>query len=243
MIEQGRFAGSVSFFKDKFSARWNLRELTDANAPALFVGVYNQEDVDAINNHKGFKVLMITHILPLCIPSLNPENLWIIKGNNMPCDIDQGKYRVKSVNIQMKDYSKFKPTPLGDKIYCYLGNNTQKEYYKYSLAERLKGKVKQDVLYGFIDKTKPATLTDEYLINEMYGKCFVNLQMSSHGGRVGAVEMGYMGRQTIFSDDEDEIVKRINEESKKIGTLQPSTISPNYFENEWQRLDFWDEVP
>jgi hypothetical protein len=241
MIEQVRFAGAVSFFRDKFSSRWNLQDLTDTNAPALFIGVYNQDDIDAVNAHQGFKVLMITHILPHCFNSLSPANLWIMRGNNMPCDVDQTKYKVKSVNVQMKDYSKFKPTVLGDKIYCYLGDWAQKDYYKYSLAEQLKSLVKHEFIYGFIDKSKPETLTDEYLINEIYAKCFVNLQMSTHGGRVGAIEMGYMGRNTIFSSSVDEIVKRINLESSKIGTIQQSVIEPNFFNDEWKRLSFWNE--
>jgi len=165
-----------------------------------------------------------------------------MEGNGMPCDVDKSRYKVKSVNVQMKDYSDFQPTVLGDSVYCYVGDTAQKEYYKHSMAERLKARIKHPIIYGFIDKSKPETLTNQHLIDNLYSKCFVNLQLSTHGGRVGIIEMGYMGRKTILYGTEESIISQIEAESKKIGTLQPSVITDNFFENDWQDLNFWNAL-
>ena len=63
-------------------------------------------------------------------------------------------------------------------------------------------------------------------------------------------ELGFMGRKTImntvydhftstikYNDDED-IIRIIEEESKKIGTIQPS-ISCHNIGDEWLDTNFW----
>jgi hypothetical protein len=65
------------------------------------------------------------------------------------------------------------------------------------------------------------------------------------------IEMGLMGRKTILNEDyykfssilgylnDAHVVHLINQESKKIGTVQPS-INPHTAGDEWLDTDFWD---
>jgi len=241
-IEQVHFAPSVKFFESKFLQRWDISRYFDPLAPALFVGAYNIDDVNIINKHKGKKLMKVTSKRWDCLDELNPKDLVILRGNGMPFEMDASKYKIKAMNIQLKDFSKFVPTFLGDKIYCYLGNDATKKRYGYDLAIEIQRHIEHEIVFGKIDKSKPETLTDDYLKNTFYEKCFCNLELSTHGGRVSRVEMGYMGRKTIMLDSVENMVNAIKVESEKIGTMQAATIASDYFTNDWQDVDFWNEV-
>lgn len=77
----------------------------------------------------------------------------------------------------------------------------------------------------------------------------MSLNLGGEGGMTTVRELAYMGRKTICNSlykfpslipyrDQNDIIELINEESKKIGTIQPSIISHN-INNEWLYTDFW----
>ena len=52
-IKQVYFADTLDFFKEDFLRRWELKEYNNPNEPSLFVGLYNNEDVNTFTNHKS----------------------------------------------------------------------------------------------------------------------------------------------------------------------------------------------
>jgi len=124
------------------------------------------------------------------------------------CRLPQNVIR-KSITPRIKDYDMFKPNKLGDKIYVYSG-------FKKGL----------------------------------------NINLTEGSGLSTVIELGLMGRKTIFKNPYtnnvqrmefpnfityktfDGIISIINEESKKINTLQ-EPIDAHNVGDEWLDLDFW----
>ena len=96
----------------------------------------------------------------------------------------------------------------------------------------------------------------KYLKNEFYDKCFLNLNLTGGHGLSTVIELGLMGRKTIFKSEYknniqrlefpnfidyssiDDIIGIIDNESQKIGTIQPS-INAHNVGDEWLNLNFW----
>ena len=151
------------------------------------------------------------------------------------------KYKKKKGNIQIKDFSMFTPNKLGDKVYCYVGNRSVQDQYGYDLLEKLKKEIEFDVVYGFLGHSI------EFVKENYYDNCFVNIKVRLMGGMTTSTELAYMGRMTISNTKApfcinytDDILDIIREESKKIGTIQPSVVG-DFFDvgAEWKQLEFW----
>ena len=154
----------------------------------------------------------------------------------------------KSLTPSFFDYSLFKPTMLGDKIYIYRMDN-------YELMQNIQQKINFEIITtGLVGGSKFYDL--KYLKENFYDKSFLNLNLSRGTGLGTAIELGLMGRKTIFKptmqnniqrlelpifihyNTIDDIIEIINQESKKIGTIQPAIQSHNVGK-EWLHLNFW----
>lgn len=242
MINQLRFAKNVRFFKPGFKDRWDLDDYNDTNAPCFFAGVYTKEDVDVINNHKGFKVIWNTGRLRSCFDAINPHNVVVMIGNGVEADIPD-RYKSKSVNIEIKDFSMFVPNILGPEVYFYIGNNKQRKLYGYDLVKKISKRIPFPVQYAGQGHTMKE-VKENY-----YDNCFVNIKPIIHGGLTTATELAFMGRKTISNtkadfcigyDNIDEIVDIIEQESQKIGTVQPNLIRDTFEgTGAWRHESFW----
>ncbi len=241
MIEQVRFSSGVKFFEADFCKRWNLNLYSDIDAPCLFAGVYFPEDIRAINDHKGFKVVWNWGGIGDFFNNLDPVNVVVMMSPFINHDSISDKYKKKKANIQIKDFSMFTPNKLGDKVYCYLGNPNVQDQYGYEVVEKLKKEIEFEVIYGYLGHSI------NFIKEQYYDNCFVNIKTKVIGGMTTATELAYMGRMTISNtkapfciDYKDNILDIIREESKKIGTIQPSMIG-DFFDTgeEWKQLKFW----
>jgi hypothetical protein len=243
MINQVKFSRSVQFFEKGFCKRWSVDFYKDIDKPCLFVGLYRQEDIDVINQHNGFKVVWLTGKIQKVFQQLNPDNLVILISNGVDVCIP-AEYKVKQGNIQIKDFSMFKPNKLGNKIYCYLGNGKGKHIMGYDLINQLKLLVEYKIIEGYQGHSM------EQVKNNYYDNCFVNVKPNLTGGLTSAIELAKMGRYTISNSKAlfcknyeglEDMVKLIEIESKKIGTIQPSLID-GYFNigEEWKQEKFWE---
>ena len=241
MIKQVRFSDGVRFFEVGFCRKWDVNIYSDINAPCLFVGVYFPVDVEAINKHKGFKVIWNTGRIRDIFTMINCKNVVVMDSGVIDHSSIKGKYKIKKASIQIKDFSMFKPGVLGDKIYCYLGDIASKEIMGFSFMEKLKMKTPFDIIYGFLGNSI------EFVKEQYYDKCFVNIKPNVIGGITTAAELAYMGRMTISNTKtpfcinyKDDILDIITKESKKIGTLQSSMIGDFYnIGDEWKQVKFW----
>lgn len=243
-IEQVRVSHGVRFFKQGLMERWNLKDYHDINKPCYFCGIYNQEDIDAIKNHRGFKLVHFVnaHGNKFINNFVNLDNLVVryhpyLKAPN--------SIIVKEAKFELKDYSMFKPNILGNKIYCYINSDKRKHIYGYEKAIQIQKRIKWEIIFGKLGHSI------EDLKKNYYDKCFVNLNLNKTGagGLTSATELGRMGRKTIINskfnsehlinyNNDEYIIELIEEESKKIGTLQRE-INHHTTGEEWLNVDFW----
>jgi len=245
MIKQVKFSSSVKFFEKPFCKRWNVTTYKDVNEPCLFAGVYNMEDVKAINNHKGFKLVWNNNWIRDIFTLLNPDNLVVLKyTDSIDHSFIEGKYKIKQARFEIKDYSLFKPNKLGDCICCYLGNEANKYRLGYDIVEKLRKITKRKILISMLGHTP------EQLKAEIYDKCFVYFKPIPTGGVETGIELALMGRKTvgiakgeyyIHYDSLEQACELIEEQAKNIGKVVGSVLNKNYFDTgeEWKQVEFW----
>ena len=249
MIEQVRFSKSVKFFQNGFINRWGVRTYSDTGAPTLFLGLYNDSDVDAINNHRGIKVLWHPGSVKSMFTDVDSEGLIVIVGKGVDFDIpDRYDKRVIDVPIkdfiQIKDYSPYTPVPLGGKVYAYLGRDTKssKTVMGYELVKYLDALLPFDFIYGYQGHSE-GFVRDVY-----YRESFINIKPNLTGGTTTAIEMAYMGRKTISNalapfilnyTNTDDICALITEEASRIGQMPEPLITDDFVFNDWQNLKYW----
>jgi len=253
-IEQVYFSKSVKFFEKWFLDRWGLKPYHDINKPALFKGVYRDDDVKAINRHKGFKVVWHTGRSRPQILKVNPQNvvvrlcpISISDRKHNPTEYNEHyftAFKTKYANYPLKSWDDYKPVPLGNKIYCYLGSERGKKVMGYDEFRAVKRAVDYEMIIGFRDEHDPLWVRDNY-----YTDSFLNFKPSITGAYASATEMAYMGRYTISNawapfckpySSIDDIVDIINEEAKHIGETRDSVVGGYYDTgDEWMDVDFW----
>jgi hypothetical protein len=194
MITQVRFSYSIQQFEEGFKQRWpGLSTYHDVNAPALFMGVYAESDVLAINNHKGFKLVWFTG-------ADTPKAQYLKPGPNIKLVCNQFVYtryiepylpwkHNQFVDIPIKSYDSFTPVPLGDNIYCYQ-SKPQSRKYGYEIADAIKAQYPNTIL-GYQGHSMA------YVQSEYYAKAFVNIQLNPNAGFTSTLEMAHMGRASI----------------------------------------------
>jgi hypothetical protein len=239
-IEQVRFSGAVRFFEQGFLDRWNIQRYHCENSPALFVGVYDDSDVEAINRHKGFKVIWNAGTTRPCFEKINPKNTVVWVGNGVP--FYNANYKMKHVNIEIKDFSMFTPSPLGNKVYWYMGIDALKQMYHYDLYLKVKEICDFEIITGFLGNSM------EWIKTNCYDQAFVNIKPAVVEGYTTSTEMAFMGRYSIGRGQNHwnknfgsahEVLVLINEEAKKIGTMPSSLIGDYFTKDDWQQVDFW----
>lgn len=246
LINQVRVANEVIFFAKDLMRKWNISPYTDINKPCLFFGVYSENDVKVIKNHKGLKIVWFTNhdTKNLINHFIGVDDL--VVNYTAGLSIPEG-VKYKKTSIAIKDFSSFTPTPLGDKIYCYIGNGHIGNKHGYPIVKEIEKLVNFEIIYGKLGNSL------DYIKENYYNKSFININITESGrsGLTTLTEMGFMGRYSISNTKDDfpcvirynnieDIVNIINLESKKIGTSQPSLLENHFYNsNEWKNIDFW----
>ncbi len=244
-IKQARFSSWIWHFRDNFLKRWGLDHYHDTKAPCYFAGVYTVEDVQAINNHKGLKVVWFTGADVKNHVYLRDENI-VVKWTKSLSRKDHG-FRTKQVYIELKDYGIFKPNVLGDRVYCYVRKPTKYDFFNKHIADQVQEVIPFKIIFGEWGVVDPVTI---YRVKrKYYDKCFVNLRLNPYAGGTTAIELAHMGRKTISKRSEgfylnyetiEDIARHIMSESNKIGTIQPDQTEGFYnASDEWLDVDFW----
>ena len=244
---------TIRFFEKNFMERWGFKRYYDQNKPAVFFGIKNLPN--KYENHKSYKLIIPSSAKD--IPNFN-----VLKNNEKTIlVIDKEKYPnyyipenvlVKDETIEIKDYSMFTPNVLGDKIYYYSGF---KNGWSGRWGEDVIKEIQKNINFEIITTShinKSDMYSEKYLKENFYDKTFLNLNLSEENGMTTVREMGLMGRKTITMrknnyydysciincESIEDIVKNINEESKKIGSIQKSMDS-HTVGDEWLNLNYW----
>jgi hypothetical protein len=246
MINQVRFANEVVFFKDNFIKKWGLKDYNNINEPCLFFGVYSDNDINIIKKHKGLKIVWFTNY------DKNDLEKKLIGVKDLVINHTEGlkmydNLNYKKTKIAIKDFSLFTPTPLGDKVYCYIGKGHTGNKHGFPIVEELKKMINFEIIYGKLG------YDINYIIKNYYNESFININITESGrsGLTTLTEMGFMGRYSISNtidkfpcvikyNNIEDIVGIINKESLKIGTTPKSLLS-EYFStgDEWKYEEFW----
>ena len=231
---QLKTSNTIKFFEEGFYQRWDLLPYENDYDPAVFLGLYNESDVQAAIAHKGFKILVFTGA-----DIGNYERL-----SHFNCISDQ--YNLHNAGIiPIKSYEDFKPTPLGEYIYIYCSTEAYGFHEKFKLqmarevAEHFEGKLLIGYHGNSIDKLR----------KEYYNKSFINLQLNPNAGFTTALEMAHMGRKSISNYNADfcipfsntyDIVDSIKREQENIGKTRTLNIKL-LNSSEWLTPKFWQQ--
>lgn len=265
-ITQARVAPHLSFFKDDFLKKWGLTDYTSTKEPCVFFGCTS--NFDAIQKHEGFKVIWSAG------PGDNIDWKLLNNKSNTAILTGQNKFKIppeiifKQELIPVKDYSRFKPNVLGDKVYYYsgldnLGGGDHNKFIK-DIQDRCGYEIITTHCKAIGDYKGIGWLKENY-----YDKCFINLNTSvSHfplrypdSGMSTNKELGLMGRLSVMNPVHynevykgmipykaysreaaiENIVEIIKMEAKKIGTVQPAIDSHTITTDEWLYLDFYQK--
>jgi len=193
-------------FEKSFHKRWGTHRPTRMDEPVILFGCFQQSIVDIIakwkapvvvvwvgsdsmylrNNTYGVdysKILHAPHVKHIAISK------WIIDDLSA-CGVPH-----IYLPITHADFEQFKPTPLGDKVYCYMPKGRE-ELYGTAFVEQVKVKM-PDI--KFIQRYSHVE-TPHFMMRELYDQCFIGLRPTSHDGQSTTVaEMGLMGRKVIHN--------------------------------------------
>jgi hypothetical protein len=223
------FSDSVVFFKSKILNEFkNLKDNYNVNEPCIFFGIYRDEDIELIKNHKSYGLIiwggsdsMKEEKLEF-ISKLNTNKFFNISISRWVQD-DLNNYNIKNKLIPWYSLNKknWNPVKKGEYIYIYLPDHN-KEFYGEDLFNKIKKKVNYKFIIGDPNKFKK----DE--MQHVYSKCFIGLRLVNHDGSATTVqELGLMGIKCVHNGDSpsalnyenlDDIIEHINNESKYIGT-------------------------
>lgn len=245
------------YFEKSFLELYSLTNYQDVYAPAIFFGLYQIDDVNYMTNHKGPKILIwggndmnqgiFQHVANL--QKTQDIYTWYPPGD-IATMIESYGIKLKKLNIALKDYSLYTPTPLGENIYVYKGvNGDRSEYFKWDETVKPLIKVfgKDRIIYTNNTPTKK-------LIENIYKDCFVFVKPNPKGGCTTMWELGHMGIRTLGKGMKEtqffknytsinNLIELIVEESKNMGKIQKEvakTTKSSFIGHEWLSLNFWN---
>jgi hypothetical protein len=245
-VRQCRFSQGVVFFKENFMRHWQLAEYSHSFMPALFCGIYNGQDIKAVNEHGGVAMVMPCGSDIHNVRHIRADAIIVCSDNDLPAISSLFKGRIKkTIRIAMKDYSAFKPVRLGDKIYAYCPPK-RKEHFRAEVLDRL-------VLYYGADSFiigGDGWLSPEALHDNYYAHSFINIQLNPSAGFTTALEMAHMGRFSVSNHaarftipfkGEDDIKSAIEMHSKHIGEMRTIDMSGFFHTGrDWLSAEFWE---
>lgn len=237
---------------------YSLENYNDINAPAVFYGLSHNQDIKRFINHRGFKIYLPTGLEEVrgyvqnilnSVKDLNVlvyDEVWeyLIKSN--------GVKNYRKVRFAWRDHRKCKPTPLGDKIYIHFSIPSEEEAQKHFYKDWFVDVFGDDLIYP------QEWIPYDDLIKNYFNKSFVHIVTSSLPIRAETTgqAMGLMGRKTFSTwpnlnpsyelyppTDMDTLVKLVNKERQKIGTIQSelaNQVSDFFdFSDDWLYVDYW----
>jgi hypothetical protein len=153
--------------------------------------------------------------------------------------------RCMNIRIPSKRFDMFKPCPLGDKIYAYVGNGDGKKF-RIDLIEVIGNSFGREIMLIGLNG-QPI----EKMITDYYTPACLNLQLNPDAGFTSSCEMAAMGRPTIGNtgapwaipyDNEVELFMNIAGFLNDRHTFNPVNLMPDdYFMNSdvWLNTEFY----
>tara|TARA_B100000902_G_C27320533_1_gene924100 strand:- start:3494 stop:6493 length:3000 start_codon:yes stop_codon:yes gene_type:complete len=226
-INQIYISSSLIHLKDQIFNKYELKPYENLNDDCIFFGLYNSDDIDKLNKHKGKKYLMwggndaLFESKAFYYNYVNKNNLYHIAISDdlfdrlRKFDIDPYIFKLNLVNKEL-----FKPVnKLGDKIFIYNGvKKGNEETYGKLIYENI---VKMLPEFDFIYSNE-LNLPNSEMPN-IYSQCFIGLRLTKNDGNANIVqELEAMNIPVIHNlsnyglkwNSEDDIINHILSYSK-----------------------------
>jgi hypothetical protein len=282
------FSPAILFFSRRFAQRWKLKliqakantslnKFKGSKKPLLVVGAHFMKTTSP--HFINFKRILDCHQGPQVIffgggGDCSRSSLSYIKERNKRIPtyafvqddkslelLEQMEMKHPKVYIPFKNYSRYKPVPLGSKIWVHVGfsnkPNVRNRYAVDNMVLPLIEEFGKDV--SFINPKGPTK--GENFLHKKYKECFVYVKPGTDHGATTMWELGHMGRRTICPGHDDlenvvkappgikegknidKLIKLIKKEKERIGTVQPSIanyVSQVHIHDEsWLNIKFW----
>lgn len=207
-IKQAAVSPGLKFFKDKFLKKYNLVEYSDPDEPAIFFGIYFDEDYKLLFDHKSHKSIIFggSDILALYFPGkaaqiFHPDflkNSRIIAISSFISKLIYKLVQIKTTSLPITPTEiKKNIEPRGDNIYFYYSGSENDRIIKYR-GDIVDG-LKKIGINNIIEAHCSRYNSDE--LNEIYKSCFLGLRLTDHDGLSNTViELGLMGRRCIHNN-------------------------------------------
>jgi len=222
-------------------------------SPAIFFGLY-APDLGKFYGHKAFGVIIwrgsdVLHKKRIKLAKSKKKIKHISISSFISRDLKKAGIDFKFIPIVGADMSDIESKQLGDEIYTYIPKNRY-EFYGGKTVKEIQNKCRYKInIINRFDTYNRETLM------KIYERCFCCLRLTKHDGLPNSVvEMGLMGRKSIYngntpdaikwdSNNVNAIIENIEKESAKIGTIQKN-ISYNMkkyinIKDDWLNTNFW----
>ena len=238
-----------------FLKRHNLHKYSSPTEPAIFFGMYGKHTLNTLANHKnlaiivwrGSDIISNKQRLQSVLAMKDVDIRHVAISSFIAKDLEQVGVKYYFLPLSSTKVEDLGVSPLGNELYAYVPKK-RANFYGESLVKAVSKRCKY--------KINIASSTRTYTRNELvdiYHKCFLGLRLTKHDGIANQViEMGMMGRRCIHNGSQpsciqwknvDDILKSIEKESQKIGTMtnnvakktkEYSTVNSN-----WLHTDYW----
>jgi hypothetical protein len=198
-MKQCWISQSLEGLEDDIMRKYNLTERTDLNEPCGFFGMYREEDLQALIDHKGdcFVVWMGSDAKDLPGEWIAELSKHMHIAISIQVQNSLANRSIKSFYLPLNGTiaEDWPCTPKGDKIYWYY-NEGCKEFYGSELIEQIEQRINIPII-----KADYQTFTRDQLY-DVYSQCFINLRLTPHDGCPNTnLQMGLMGRKSIYNGD------------------------------------------
>jgi hypothetical protein len=243
--------------KVKFSSfikRNKMIPYENKKKPVVFFGLYHV-DLRKLDRHKstlilvwrGTDIILPGHLDAAINSKVDVKHVAI--SSFIEEDLKARGIRYKFLPLVGGDMKGFASTRLGKEIYVYIPK-TRYKFYGGHIVDKLKKKCKYK-----INISSSCNTYSRKQLHQVYNRCFCGLRLTPHDGVANqVVEMGLMGRKTIFNgvtpssipweDDVDKILESIEKEAEKIGTIQKDLskkVKDFYIVNDdWLNIEYWE---
>ncbi len=214
---------ALNQFKERFKNKYKLEEYNNQTNPAIFFGIYNENDIKMVQNHKSHKYVIfggsdVNYKKAIFI--LNKvKNITFLSISKCIHDrLNNKKIKNTLIDFSLLDTNIFKPIPrgeLGNSIFIYNGyyknleHNYGKEYYEQVI------KLLPNYNYIFSNNLNE---TYENMPN-IYKQCFIILRLTPKDGNANTIqEAEAMGIPAVHNQSDyglkwttvDDIINYIN---------------------------------
>jgi hypothetical protein len=200
-ITQAYVSESLSGFRNKFLAKYQLNQISDTSMPAVFFGMYRPEDLRKIAEHQA-PTILIWGGTDALKSSRYSEDLLKIKSikHIAISNFISESLKINQIESQLLHIT---PTfliknqkPRGENLYFYHGTHgpDTRNFYGGEIIDQLKERIP----FKIIECTKDSHAAED--LNKVYESCFLGLRFTKHDGLPNTLcELGLMGRRCIHN--------------------------------------------